>query len=69
MARPSRQKSQFLVKSTLQALRFPLHAESGIPEATTLKDRLGELGVRVVEGHLEVELPSKGYRYLQWKAD
>jgi len=51
-----------------QTLRFPLHSESPIPEGASLKDMLGDQPARVVDGHLEVELPAKGYRYLQWRA-
>jgi alpha-amylase len=43
------------------------HESSRIPEGAELADLLSERRARVVEGHLQVPLPAKGYAYLQWK--
>lgn len=49
-------------------LRFPLHPESPVPDGAQMRDMLDEGSVTVREHELEVTVPAKGYRFLQWKS-
>lgn len=50
-----------------QTVTLPLHPESPIPELAHLKDMFGDEAVQVQDRTVTVTVPSKGYRYLQWK--
>jgi alpha-amylase len=43
------------------------HESSRVPEGAELSDLLSERRVRVIDGHLQVALPPKGYGYYQWR--